>query len=398
MRIAILHHSLMESQSGSSEKLLRDIASYLSSRSNIELTLIYGDSSDNLDEPAFNEENIFHQKFKYSSIGINSPCAIEDLSINFSSVLLERKVDIVIALAWSWSIRHLEEIPANIKLYLISPFGHVIERPNISKILVSGYKNFNKLNSLGYKNILNFLNPLNSEKYSDDSCLRKKSDVIVFGRVGRPDPYLFDPISLRAYKLLEDEFPGKVRFIYLNPCNQAIDFAYKNNIKSIEFRSWMNEEELIGFFHEFDILCHARHDGETLGIAIVEALLSGKCVVSHISQIHNEHLRWLKSPFGRFVGSGDVIAYYWAMRDFYIHKDSLGDYGMQAQNSVKDLFDSDRIYSSIYQDLLEICAHEGTYKLPLRAFLFHQLLKAFNLLKVVIRQSKFYEKIIIKNR
>lgn len=390
MNIAILHHSLFEHQSGSAEKLLRDIAINLSQRPNISITLIYGNSKNNIDINNYCSDNIYHEKFEYSSININRPCSIENISLDINSILHLNKINIVIALVWSWSIDHLEKIPKDICLYLISPFGHIISHPNIGRILVSGHANCRKLLLLGFKNTINFLNPLNIEKYSPENHELIDSEEVIYARLGRSDPYLFDPISLRAFKLLQEEFPGRVKFVYVNPCSRAREFVKINDIKAVEFREWLSEDELIDFYHSFDVLCHARYDGETLGVAIIEALLSGKVVVSHKSHIYNEHLKWLKSPFGRYVPKGDVIGYYWGLRDFYLNKNSLRSYGELGRGTLLNIFDSNRVFQRIYHDLFRL-RKGGKNNLPFRFYIFLKLLKLSDHLKKVIKKGKLYE-------
>ena len=80
-----------------------------------------------------------------------------------------------------------------------------------------------KVKSKGGLNSEIFYNPLpeTSKKYFKRKINSKK---IIFGRVGRNDDEIFDPISIYAFKKLEDKYGNKVSYI-VNPPPKMIQLA-----------------------------------------------------------------------------------------------------------------------------------------------------------------------------
>ncbi|MEW6056611.1 MAG: glycosyltransferase family 4 protein [Bdellovibrionota bacterium] len=109
-------------------------------------------------------------------------------------------------------------------------------------------------------------------------------DAFVVGRVGRADPGIHDPISLKAYKQIETE---KTFFLALSPPDNMVLDAKKLGIRNFIPLSPLDQIGLSKFYNTIDVLVHARRDGETFGCNIAEAMMHGKPVVSHLTPFMN---------------------------------------------------------------------------------------------------------------
>ena len=117
-----------------------------------------------------------------------------------------------------------------------------------------------KVKSKGGLNSEVFYNPLpeTSKRYLKKKINPKK---IIFGRVGRNDDEIFDPISIYAFKKLEDKYGNKVSYNIVNPPPKMIQLAKKLKIVNINYLYMLTEEQLIEFYYEIDVFAHARKDG-----------------------------------------------------------------------------------------------------------------------------------------
>lgn len=110
-------------------------------------------------------------------------------------------------------------------------------------------------------------------------------NAVLLGRVGRADN--FDPISLKAFKEVEDVHP-EAFYIVVNPCQGWHDTVRQLGIKNVRFSGpIVDDVELSKFYMGLDIYAHARHDGECCPCNIQEAMMHGLTVVSHESAIFN---------------------------------------------------------------------------------------------------------------
>lgn len=133
-----------------------------------------------------------------------------------------------------------------------------------------------------------FYSPIEEPLTKDDlrAELGIPREAFVIGRVGRPDPGIHDPISLKAFQRIQDE---RSYFVALSPPENMIADAKKLGIKNFIAVPPVDQVGLSKFYNTLDVLAHARRDGETFGCNIAEAMMHGKPVVSHISAFMNAH-------------------------------------------------------------------------------------------------------------
>ncbi len=141
------------------------------------------------------------------------------------------------------------------------------------------------------------------EKPYTDQNLRQelhiKEDTFVVGRVGRNADDIHDPISLKAYKKIEND---NTLFLALAPPPNMVRDAKELGIKNIRFlEPTVDEIFLSKFYNTMDVLGHARTDGETFGCVVAEAMIHGKPVVSHLSHLRNAQAELLVDGSSGFV-------------------------------------------------------------------------------------------------
>lgn len=131
--------------------------------------------------------------------------------------------------------------------------------------------------------------------------------VVVFGRVGRPDPHIYDPIALEAYARVATPF---TRYVALAPPPNMLDHARWLGLDTfLALPPTRDEREVSRFYSLIDVLAHARRDGETCGMNIQEAMAHGLPVITHLSDTHNAHPEVLGEGYPWIAGRGDLESY-----------------------------------------------------------------------------------------
>lgn len=125
--------------------------------------------------------------------------------------------------------------------------------------------------------------PLPSSNYDNLISLRNELDIpknhTILGRIGRPAE--FDPIALRAFKMLQ---PFNATYIIIGSADEAIQYVKSNKIENVMLFGCTNDDYFIEkFFKTIDIFAHYRDGGESFGTGIAQSMMYGKPVVSHYS-------------------------------------------------------------------------------------------------------------------
>jgi glycosyltransferase involved in cell wall biosynthesis len=282
-------------------------------------------------------------------------------SPSFEEIVSRANPQCYIGLVSSYSNGIICNLPREIPQILISPFGHVCSNGNLRKLYVSGAANTKALLAKGVDMAQVFYNPLPIPPFNEEKAHgRDPSSVIVFGRTGRVDAP-FDPISFRAFSRLEKEYGDKVKYIYVNPNEEARQMSKHLGLKRVEFREWLSEEELKAFYREIDVFAHARLDGETLGVAIAEAMLNQCPIVSHKSFVHDEHLTLLNGSYGWVAEICDSDGYYQGMKYFIENRDRIPEFGKAARDFAVSTFDKDIIGVQFLEQVREVVKYYGSY-------------------------------------
>jgi len=190
--------------------------------------------------------------------------------------------------------------------------------------------------------------------------LREKLGIspttFVMGRIGRPDDHIFDPISLCALQLIERDQNYDLLYLVQSPPPTMIKTARDMDLKKVKFliAPIISDDEISSFFNTIDILGHARRDGETFGLNIAEAMIHGRSVISHKSQIANGHKKFVKQC-GYFAGVDNFKEYAKYIRILYNDKEKRVRLGERGRKFAAEHFLLDKIGETLenfYRQLL----------------------------------------------
>ena len=141
-------------------------------------------------------------------------------------------------------------------------------------------------------------------------------EAMVFGRIGRGSDDIFDPIGIRAFQRLVAE-DQSVHYLIMSPMPVVKKIVEEEKIPNVHFLPASSSESDVWAFHQvIDCLAHFRHDGESCGLNIAEAMLCAKPIITHRSPIWNAHLEYLKPEFSRVADINDIDGYYAHMKEY----------------------------------------------------------------------------------
>jgi hypothetical protein len=372
-KIVIFSPFLFNDNIGSSEKLLQDFAKILIKKNDFFIYCIYGISRHKISISKFflNHPRIKLISFSFVELCSRAPwkpkgidkCIIKKISKINPKIFIGMVFD-----NYQWPIIKL---PSSISLFLISPFGDFCSNGNVRKLYVSGKENYLKLKNKGISIAEIFFNPIKIPRFKKKMI--QKNDPVIFGRTGRNDPLIFDSISIKAFAKLEMKFGKAVKFIYVNPSKDARELVNSLNLKRVEFKNYLNEKDLKKFYQNIHVFAHARVDGETVGISIIEAMLNCCMVITHVSKLNNEHLRFLHKPYGLVAKQNDVEGYYQHMKWCLENKDKIISLGNISKNKVKNLVDYNTVSKKIISDCTEII-NEKNISFCVKEFIYYKFL------------------------
>lgn len=207
--------------------------------------------------------------------------------------------------------RAISDIPVIFTTNVFGGQGRSPEQQRISKILfVSNWlKEVAAPWSKGDPRCGVLYNPVEKPfTYADlRSEMNIPKDTFVIGRIGRNADDIHDPISLSAYKEIENK---NTLFLAISPPPIMVREAQAMGIKNIRFIDPSTDDVFLSrFYNTIDVLAHARSDGETFGCVIAEAMIHGKPVVTHMSNIRNAQAELVDESCGFVTYQNDYIAY-----------------------------------------------------------------------------------------
>jgi len=138
-------------------------------------------------------------------------------------------------------------------------------------------------------------------------------DAFVFGRIGRDDENIYDPINIEAYAKVAN---SNTYLVIVNPSRSSRADIERLNITSARFiERTTSEIRLSEFYNTIDVLAHSRKDGECSPQNVWEAFSHGKPVISHYGQFYNGHIEVIQDC-GFVVLPNDVEEYATIMNKF----------------------------------------------------------------------------------
>lgn len=312
------------------QKFIQILAKYLNKE---KYNVFFMYSSKNHNERKFYLENsdVKLIDFDYSNIEKKLPYYIENMNPHIFDVIKDNKIDLVVIPGSGYP-----EFPtANlIKMPIISLniFGSINIQKNIIKhVCVSNLLEDIISVCIPKEKIETLYIP--SEGPTDNSYelgknLRKKFNLletdVVFGRIGRPDDNIFDPIGILAFQLVVKKYPYAY-YLIVAPAPKLKNIVEREKIPNVIFLDPIAQEKDVWAFHQaLDAMAHFRFDGETFGLNIAESMLCGKPIITHKSPIWNAHLEYLEPSFSRVAEIGNIEQYINYMEEF-INKKQTGE-------------------------------------------------------------------------
>tara|TARA_R110000824_G_scaffold146823_1_gene315945 strand:+ start:14460 stop:15536 length:1077 start_codon:yes stop_codon:yes gene_type:complete len=158
-------------------------------------------------------------------------------------------------------------------------------------------------------------NPV-QDKLSNES-LRSELDIpeddFVFGRIGRSDADIYDPINIKAYAKICN---NNTHFVAISPSELLINDALSLGVNNFHIiKKTTDMVRLSKFYNTIDVLAHARKDGECNPAVMFESFSHGKPVISHYGWPFNGHIECIGEA-GFTVMAGDINEYAKIMKKF----------------------------------------------------------------------------------
>lgn len=255
-------------------------------------------------------------EFDYSTMSDSYPYIVHDMNPSILEVIKTYSIDIVFSAGAGYA-----EFPLNIikdiPIIMINIFGSANVQKNIVSNICISHEVERKIAHIvpeSKRSVMYIQSEKPSASYvSLGASIRERfginKDEIVFGRIGRPDDSIFDPIGINAFELLARE-RSDVHYIIMSPPPIVRNIVKERNIPKVHFIEPSSKEEDVWAFHyALDALAHFRLDGESFGLNIAESMIAGNPIVTHTSHIWNAHLEYLKPEFSFVSKKDDVLGY-----------------------------------------------------------------------------------------
>jgi glycosyltransferase involved in cell wall biosynthesis len=300
--------------------------------------------------------------FSYTSVEKNSPYYISGMNPHIKQVIEDYEIDMLIVSDVGHALYPFITI-TDIPIVMINNFGAPTLQKNIAHVnyvseTVRDHAFFwigNQTHSVLYTPTTR---PMKKEDVED---LRKElnipDDHFVFGRIGRESDDIFDPIGIRAFQKVIEEYPS-THYIIMNAPPKLLKIIDEDKIPNVHLFSSKGDEAWVWKFHyALDALGHFRYDGETLGLNIAESLMVGNPILTHRSRIWNAHTKYLQPTFARIAEIDDVDMYAQNMKEFINAKKDLQTWKSMreaAYNAGHRLFDLDTYLDNFKTAVAEV--------------------------------------------
>lgn len=253
--------------------------------------------------------------FEYSHTQSSYPYIIEKMNPSIFDIVNQNKIDLIVTAGSGYSqfpINIIKDIP----IIMLNIFGSPSSQKNIIKHVCISQEVANKISPVVSENKIEIMY-IPSEVPTDQSkkVLEIKNRFglsdgdFIFGRIGRGDNSIFDPIGIRAFKRILKDYPN-AHYLIMSAPPILKRIVGDEKIKNVHFLEASADESDIWAFHQtIDCLAHFRNDGESCGLNIIESLLCGNPIITHKSHIWNAHLEYLNPKFSRIAEKGDNKKY-----------------------------------------------------------------------------------------
>ena len=336
----ILFYHISGLSSGGTEKFLQIIAKHLD-KSKFEVFFMYSpkprSSSGGIrldSRKPYLTESATLFEFDYKEIEQTYPYFVVDQKPTIHEIIHEHNIDIICTAGSGYTEYPINTIK-NIPIILINIFGSPAVQPNIRKhisishavdALIAPYIPAKKREVI-YIQSEDPLEIYSSSKTKEmRQSLRSKFNIpenaFVFGRIGRADDNIFDPIGINAFEQVVKKYPS-AHYLIMSTPPILEKIVRERNIPNVHFLPPSGQESDVWSFHfTIDTLAHFRLDGESFGLNIAESMIAGNPIITHKSQIWNAHLEYLNPSFSFVVEKDDVGGYIKAMEALIVQNEA----------------------------------------------------------------------------
>lgn len=325
------------------EKCLQLIADSLAK--DYKVFFMYGDKIVANERKQAMDPNITFIPFSYKTCDVPVPHRITEMNPHIKEILHKHNIDIIVTASPGYS-HYPWNIITKIPIILINIFGAPTLQKNVLKFIsISDTVRLHAQEWTGEipgRDITMYAPlakqpPENIRQLGID--LRKKFNIpesdLVFGRIGRADDAIFDPIGIRAWQKIASEYPD-VHYLIMSPPPILVNLVKDENIPRVHFLPTSAEEEDVWAFHgAIDAMAHFRRDGETSGVAIAESLMVGNPIITHRSHIWNAHLEYLNESCALVADTDNVGEYSTHMQTFIMLNRSHPERWSEMQESAR---------------------------------------------------------------
>lgn len=362
-KINILIYHIDALSFGGTEKNLQMIAKYLN-KEKYNVFLMHGTKTEDNRMAYLKDSGLKIIRFEYEKIETRWPYFIYNMNPRLETIINDNNIDCIITATPGQTIYPIINI-RNIPIILINIFGSFTVQKNIIKHLcvsktveklADRVVDTNRLEIQYNPSEKPILNPEGAKKIRERFNI--KDTDLVFGRIGRSDDSIFDPIALLAFEIAVKTNPD-IHYIIMSPANLAKELVEKNNIPNVHWLEPSYLEEDVWIFHQaIDVLAHFRLDGESCGLNIIESMLVGNTILTHKSHIWNAHLEYLNDSFSLYSEKDDYKKYAENMITFvkYHKENKLKPMGQKAKEKAEQLFLIENIinrYEKIIDEVLK---------------------------------------------
>lgn len=307
--------------------------------------------------------------FDYEKWENRYPYFIKGMSPSIFKIIKDYNIDLLVTAGSGYSEFPFNLIK-NIPIILLNIFGSPnVQRNIIYNVCISNAV-ANKIRPIVREEKIKVMyilseGPVLKSKAAGSGLRRNigiKEGDIVFGRIGRADDAIFDPIGIRAFQKVVKDYPH-VHYLIMSPPPILEKIVVDEQIPNVHFLSPSAKEEDIWAFHQaIDVLAHFRADGESCGLNIAEAMFCGKPIITHRSFIWNAHLEYLDNSFSRVAAIDNVEQYADYMREFIKLKKTgeLAKMGKAAEERARRLFLINNLIGQFEEWVDEALSHSAT--------------------------------------
>ena len=192
--------------------------------------------------------------------------------------------------------------------------------------------------------------PLTQENLREE--LNIPQDAFVFGRLGRDDNDIYDPVNLIGFSQVEDD---NTYFVALSPSDFLKDKATELGITNIRYvDKTVDDVRISKFYNTLNVLAHSRKDGECNPGNIWEGFAHGKPVVSHYGIPYNGHIQEIGNC-GFVVGRKDNFHNVWqnlnpsSITDILEYARSIGVENFTCEDSSNSIKNNQEEYTRVMQ-------------------------------------------------